>query len=67
MPRTLEELDRELDALRAELEALKQREAARVAALRQLAGCFSDDPDWTAIHEAIEEQRRQPASEIAQT
>ena len=67
MPRTLEELDRELEALRAEVELLKLRETARVTALEQLAGCFTDDPDWAAIHEAIEEQRRQPDPDLAQT
>lgn len=66
MPRTIAELDRELDALRAEVEALKRRERARATALQQLAGCFTDDPEWAAIHEAIEERRNQPDSKPAQ-
>jgi hypothetical protein len=56
----VEELDREVDTLKAEVERLKQQQAAWSALVRQFAGCFTDDPDWAAIHERIEEERRQP-------
>jgi hypothetical protein len=80
MSRTIEDLDREIQALRAEVEELKQREAHRAAkaaealkdeearrteALLQVAGCFSDDPQWAAIHEKIERRRRLPDPELA--
>jgi hypothetical protein len=73
--KTIKELDREIQALRAEVEELKRREAQRAAeaaetrkneearrteALLQFAGCFTDDPHWAAIHEEIERQRRIP-------
>jgi hypothetical protein len=59
------ELEREVRALRQEVEALKSQAAARSARIEQLAGSFTGDPEWTAIHEAIEEQRRQPDPDLA--
>jgi hypothetical protein len=66
MSRTIEDLDRELQAVRAEVEELKRLEAQRAAALRQLAGCFANDPHWTAIHDEIERQRRVPDPDLAE-
>jgi hypothetical protein len=66
MARTIEELDRELQAVRAEVEELKRREAQRDSTLRELAGCFANDPHWAAIHEEIERQRREPDPDLAE-
>ncbi len=64
MSRTLEQMDRELDFLKAEIEALKHREHQRIAAARELEGCFTGDAEWAAIHERIEEGRRQPDPDL---
>jgi hypothetical protein len=53
------ELEREVRALREEVEALK-RQSARSARIEQFAGCFTGDAEWAAIHEAIEVERRLP-------
>jgi hypothetical protein len=60
MARTMEELDREITALRAEVDILKQKESSWPALIGRFAGCFTDDAEWAAIHEKIEEERRQP-------
>jgi hypothetical protein len=59
MARTVEELDREVNTLKAEVELLKQQQAAWSGLVRRFAGCFTDDADWAAIHERIEDERRQ--------
>jgi hypothetical protein len=64
MARTIEELDREISTLRAEVDLLKQQAERRPALGRQWAGCFTDDPDWAAIHDKIEAERRQPDPEL---
>jgi hypothetical protein len=67
MARTLEELDPQLATLRAEVEALKNQEAQRTAALLEFAGCFTGDEDWERLLHTIEERRRRPAEEAAPT
>lgn len=62
MARTLEELGSELANLRQQVEALQRRDAGRRVHPRAMAGCFTGDPEWAAIHAQIEEQRRQPES-----
>jgi hypothetical protein len=64
MARTIEELDREINTLRAEVDLLKQQAEAWPALVRQFAGCFSDDSDWAAIHDKIEAERQQPDPEL---
>jgi hypothetical protein len=54
MARTIEELDREISTLRAEVDILKQQADSWPALVRQFAGCFTDDPDWAALHDKIE-------------
>jgi hypothetical protein len=67
MPLTLEELERDLVALRAEVEELKKRESMRAAAkLEAMAGCFSGDEDWKVILDDIERQRRVPDPDLAE-
>jgi hypothetical protein len=61
--RTLEQLGREVEALRSEIEALKQREPTGDNTPDRFAGCFTDDPDWAAIHQEIEARRRIPAGD----
>ena len=63
MARTLEDLDREVSALRVEVEQLRQQ-AGGATTLRRFAGCFTGDPDWAEIHDQIEERRRQPDPEL---
>jgi hypothetical protein len=63
VPETLEDFYREFLELRAEVEALKAREVGPADRIRRFAGCFTGDEDWAAIHEAIEERRRQPAAD----
>jgi hypothetical protein len=65
MARTLEELDRELAAVREDVDLLKRGEAATGNHLRGFAGCFTGDDDWTAIHEEVEERRRQPDPDLS--
>lgn len=65
MSRTLEELDREVTALRGELEQLKRREAALTHPIRRSAGWFSGDEQLTAILEEIERERK-PALGLAE-
>lgn len=65
MARTIEELDREISSLRAEVDLLKQQAEYWPALVRQWAGCFTKDPDWAAIHDKIEAERRQPDPELA--
>jgi hypothetical protein len=64
MARTVEELDREVDTLKAEVELLKQQQVAWSALVRRFAGCFTDDANWAAIHAKIEEERRQPDPDL---
>ena len=66
MARTIEELDQEISTLRAEVDLLKRGHAYWPELVRQFAGCFTDDADWAAIHEKIEEARRQPDPELAE-
>jgi hypothetical protein len=65
MARTLEELDGEMAALRSEFEDLKHRCPPQAPSLRSLAGCFTGDLEWSAIHEGIEAKRRIPDPELA--
>jgi hypothetical protein len=66
MARTIEELDREVNTLRTEVERLKQAQVSWPDLVRQVAGCFKGDADWAAIHEKIEEARRQPDPDLAE-
>ena len=66
MARTVEELDREVDTLKAEVERLKQQRATWSTLVRQFAGYFTDDADWAAIHDKIEEERRQADPDLAE-
>jgi hypothetical protein len=66
MARTIEELDREISTLRVEVDLLKQRAESWPALIRQWAGCFTDDPDWAAIHDKIEAERRQPDPDLTE-
>jgi hypothetical protein len=59
------EMEREVRALREEVEALKRQASAQSARIEQFAGSFTGDRDWAAIHEAIEEQRRQPDPDLS--
>ena len=58
MARTLEDLYQELQSLRAEVEELKRREAARGAMLRALADCFPIDGEWERLRGEEEERQR---------
>jgi hypothetical protein len=60
MARTMEQIGREIDTLKAEVEILKQREESWPTLVRQFAGCFTGDAEWEAIHAKIEAERRQP-------
>ncbi len=68
MARTLEELDREITTLRAEVDLLKQQDATWTwcALIREFAGCFTNDDGWAAIHAKIEEERRHPDPELTE-
>jgi hypothetical protein len=66
MARTVEELDREVDTLKAEVELLNQQRATWSTLVRQFAGDFTNDADWTAIHDKIEEERRRPDPDLAE-
>jgi chromosome segregation ATPase len=57
------QLEREIQALRAEVELLRRHDAAGDKTPDRFAGRFTDDPDWAAIHEAIEARRRIPAGD----
>jgi hypothetical protein len=59
------ELEREVRALREEVEALKRQASAPSARIEQFAGSFTGDQEWASIHEAIEEQRRQPDPDLS--
>lgn len=54
------ELEREVRALREEVELLKAQAAAPAGRTDRFAGIFTGDEQWAAIHEAIEEARCQP-------
>lgn len=60
------ELEREVRALREEVEALKRQASEQSARFEQFAGSFTGDREWAAIHEAIEEQRRQPDPDLCE-
>ena len=66
MARTIEELDHEISTLRTEVDLLKRANTSWPELVRQFAGCFTDDTDWAAIHEKIEEARRQPDPDLAE-
>jgi hypothetical protein len=65
MARTLEELDRALNTLTEDVDRLRQERSDWREIVRQYAGCFTNDADWAAIHERIEEERRQPDPDLA--
>jgi hypothetical protein len=66
MARTMEELDREVNTLKAEVELLKERQASWPTLVRQFAGYFTGDAEWEAIHAKIEEERRQPDPDLTE-
>jgi hypothetical protein len=66
MARTMEEIDREINTIKAELEILKQREESWPTLVRQFAGSFTGDAEWEAIHAKIEEGRRQPDPDLTE-
>lgn len=59
------DLEREVRALREEVDALKRHGSTREARIEQFAGLFTGDAAWTAIHEAIENARREPDPELS--
>jgi hypothetical protein len=66
LARTIEELDVEVNTLRADVDRLKQQAESWPAVVRQWAGRFTDDAEWAAIHEKIEQERRQPDPELTE-
>jgi hypothetical protein len=65
MARTLEELDRELTSLRAELDRLKREETPAVHPFRQAIGCFTGDEELRRIDAGIEAKCRIPDPRFA--
>jgi hypothetical protein len=61
---SIEQLEREIGGLRADFEALVRRQpSGHNITPDRFAGRYTDDPDWAAIHDAIEARRRVPAGE----
>jgi len=55
MARTLEQIDRELAALQAEIAVMRR---PRSSPIDEIAGCFRGDEEWAAIMDEIEAQRK---------
>jgi hypothetical protein len=63
MARTLEELDKAVNALDAELAANRRDAINGVHPLRRLAGHFTGDEEWKEILAEIQRQREQEFKE----
>jgi hypothetical protein len=67
MARTLEQLDKALTALDAEMAANRQRDNNHVHPLRRMAGYFTGDQEWKEIFDEIQRQREQEFREAQET
>jgi hypothetical protein len=66
MARTMDEIEREINTLKADVEILKHRDASWPTLVRRFAGCFTDDAEWEAILANVEEARRQPDPDLTE-
>jgi hypothetical protein len=67
MVSSLAKMDREVTTIRRDVDELKRQQSSRSVRIEELAGCFTGDEQWAAIHEEIEQKRRQPDPELSDT